>query len=185
MDEITERYTRIAGQFTERVRQVPPGSWDSDSPCAGWTARDVVGHLTEWIPGFFGAQGVAFDAIPSVDDHPVAAWLAVDEGLSAALHDPVQASRTIENPFGPRTLAETADMIVVGDVFIHTWDLARATGLDELLDADQTQRMLTGRGSIPDDVLRAGGMFGPRIDVSDDADDQTKLLAFFGRRAER
>jgi uncharacterized protein (TIGR03086 family) len=74
-------------------------------------------------------------------------------------------------------------MIVVGDVFIHTWDLARATGLDESLDADQVQRMLESMGSIPDEVLRSGGMFGPRIDVADDADDQTKLLAFVGRRA--
>jgi uncharacterized protein (TIGR03086 family) len=76
-------------------------------------------------------------------------------------------------------------MIVVGDVFIHTWDLARATGLDESLDADQVQRMLDSMGSIPDEVLRTGGMFGPRIDVPADADDQTKLLAFreLGRRA--
>lgn len=183
MDDIIERYTRIASQFTDRVRQVSPESWNEDSPCAGWTARDVVGHLTEWIPGFFGAQGVEFGAVPSVDVDPVAAWVAVDRALSAALADPAQATRTIENPFGPTSLAETIDMIVVGDVFVHTWDLARATGLDESLDADQIQRMLDSMGSIPDEVLRTGGMFGPRIDVPDDADDQTKLLAFLGRRA--
>lgn len=183
MDEITERYTRIASQFTDRVRQVPSDSWNDDSPCAGWTARDVVGHLVEWIPGFFGAQGVAFGAVPSVDVDPLKAWIAVDKALSAALDDPTQAERTIESPFGPQSLAETIDMIVVGDVFIHTWDLARAAGLDESLDADQVQRMLDSMGSIPDEVLRSGGMFGPRIDVTDDADDQTKLLAFVGRRA--
>ena len=183
MDEITERYTRIASQFTERVRQVPPESWNHDSPCSGWTARDVVGHLTEWIPAFFGTQGVAFGAVPSVDDDPVAAWISVDAALSTALGDPNQAARIIESPFGPQSLAEAIDMIVVGDVFIHTWDLARATGLDESLDADQVQRMLDSMGAIPDEVLRSGGMFGPRVDVADDADDQTKLLAFVGRRA--
>jgi uncharacterized protein (TIGR03086 family) len=183
MDEIIERYTRIAGQFTDRVRQVPSGSWNDESPCPGWTARDVVGHLTEWITGFFGTQGVTFGEVPSVDVDPVGAWIAVDEALSAALDDPTQAARTIENPFGPQSLAETIDMIVVGDVFIHTWDLARATGLDESLDADQVQRMLDSMGSMPDELLRAGGMFGPRIDVPDDADDQTKLLALLGRRA--
>lgn len=183
MDEIIERYTRIAGQFTDRVRQVPSDDWNDDSPCEGWTARDVVGHLVEWIPGFFGAQGVVFGAVPSVDVDPVAAWVAVDEALSAALGDSAQASRTVESPLGSQSLAETVDMIVVGDVFIHTWDLARATGLDESLDADQVQRMLDSMGSMPDDVLRSGGMFGPRVDVADDADDQTKLLAFVGRRA--
>jgi uncharacterized protein (TIGR03086 family) len=183
MDDITERYTRIAGQFTDRVRQVPAESWDHDSPCEGWTARDVVGHLAEWIPGFFGGQGVEFGAIPSVDADPVGAWTAVDEAIAAALADPTQAARTIESPFGPQTLAEAVDMIVVGDVFIHTWDLARAAGLDESLDADQVQRMLASMGAIPDEVLRSGGMFGPRLDVADDADDQTKLLAFVGRQA--
>jgi uncharacterized protein (TIGR03086 family) len=183
MDDITERYARIANQFTDRVRQVPSESWNDDSPCAGWTARDVVGHLTEWIPGFFGAHGVEFGAVPSVDDDPVSAWITVHEALSTALDDPSQAARTIESPFGPQSLAETIDMIVVGDVLIHTWDLARAAGLDESLDADQVQRMLDSMSSIPDEVLRSDGMFGPRVEVADDADDQTKLLAFVGRRA--
>jgi uncharacterized protein (TIGR03086 family) len=182
MDEIKERYTRIASQFTDRVRRVPAAAWDADSPCAGWTARDVVGHLTEWIPGFFAGQGVAFGEVPSVDDDPVGAWNAVDAALAAALDDPAQPGRTIENPFGPRSLADTVDMIVVPDVLIHTWDLARATQLDESLDPDQIQRMLDSMGSMPDETLRADGMFGPRIEVSDDVDDQTRLLAFLGRR---
>lgn len=183
MTEITERYTRVAGRFTDRVREVPADSWDNASPCEGWTARDIVRHLVEWIPGYFGDHGVEFGAIASVDDDPVAAWATVDGVLSAALADATQATRIIEGPFGPQSLAETVDMIVVGDVCIHTWDLARATELDESLDADQVQRMLASMGSIPDEVLRSGGMFGPRIDVADDTDDQTKLLAFVGRRA--
>ena len=36
----------VTSQFTDRVRGVAPGGWDSPSPCEGWTARDVVGHLT-------------------------------------------------------------------------------------------------------------------------------------------
>ena len=60
MTEIIERYERITGQFTDRVRAVPADAWDNPSPCEGWTARDVVGHLTGWISEFFGVQGVAF-----------------------------------------------------------------------------------------------------------------------------
>jgi uncharacterized protein (TIGR03086 family) len=183
MDEIIERYTRIAGQFSDRVRAVPPDRWEAASPCDGWTARDVVRHLAEWVPGFFGDQGVGFGDVPSVDVDPVAAWNAVDAGLATALGDPRQASRMVENPFGPRTLAETVDLIVVPDVLVHTWDLARATGLDETLDVDQVRRMLEGMSSIPDDVLRGDGMFGPRIAVADDVDDQTALLAYLGREA--
>ena len=183
MDEIIERYERITGQFTDRVRGVPTGAWDSPSPCEGWTARDVVGHLVEWIPGFFGSQGVEFPPVPPVSEDPVAAWDVVQATIGDALSDPAQASRQVETPFSTQSLAETVDMIVTGDVFTHTWDLARATGQDERLDPDQLRRQLAAMGDMPEEVMRAEGMFGARIDVPDDADDQTRFLAFAGRRA--
>ncbi len=184
MDEISERFDRIAGRFTDVVRGVPDGRWDDPSPCAGWTARDVVGHLVEWVPAFFGDHGVTFGAIPSVDDDPVGAWEAVRDPIAAALADPDQATRVVETPFHTMSLAETVDMIVTGDVFTHTWDLARATGQDERLDPDQLRRMIAGMSQIPDEVLRSGGMFGPALEVPDGADEQTRYLAFVGRRAE-
>ena len=183
MSEIAERYERVTRQFTDRVRSVPAGAWDNASPCEGWTARDVVGHLTGWIPGFFGAQGVRFPEVPSVQDDPVAAWETVRATIAEALADPALAGQPVETPFDTQSLAETVDMIVTGDVFTHTWDLARATGQDETLDGDHLQRMLVAVNSMPDEVLRADGMFGPRIDVSGDADDQTRFLAYVGRRA--
>ena len=33
-----------------------------------------------------------------------------------------------------------------------------------------------------DEVLRTSGKYGPRIDVPGDADEQTRLVAFAGRR---
>jgi hypothetical protein len=32
-----------------------------------------------------------------------------------------------------------------------------------------------------DDVLRASGQYGPKVEVADDADVQTRLIAFIGR----
>jgi hypothetical protein len=32
-----------------------------------------------------------------------------------------------------------------------------------------------------DDLLRASGQYGPKVEVPEDADVQTKLLAFIGR----
>src|SRR3954451_513732 len=110
MNDIVERYQRITGQFTARVQGVPPGAWDNPSPCEGWTARDVVGHLTGWIPGFFGAYGVEFPPVPSVDDDPAAAWDAVQGALATALTDPALAAKPVETPFSTQSLAETVDM---------------------------------------------------------------------------
>ena len=183
MSEIEERYQRVAGEFSSRVRAVPSDAWDNPSPCEGWTARDVVGHLTGWIPGFFGAHGLEFPPVPSVQDDPVAAWETVRATLTEALADPAVAARTVETPFSSQSLAETVDMIVTGDVFTHTWDLARATGQDETLDPEQLQLMVAAIGAMPEEAMRADGMFGPPIEVPSDADDQTKFLASVGRRA--
>jgi uncharacterized protein (TIGR03086 family) len=77
-------------------------------------------------------------------------------------------------------LGQAIDMIYTSDVFLHRWDLARATGQDETLDPDTCAAML--EGMLPmDEVLRQSGQYGPRVDVPDDADVQTKLLAFIGR----
>lgn len=183
MSDIAERYARVTSAFTDRVRAVPEPAWDNPSPCEGWTARDVVRHLTDWIPGFFGPHGVPFPAVPSVDDDPVGAWESVQEAVASALADPDLAAKPVATPFSSQSLAETVDMIVTGDVFTHTWDLSRATGQSEALDPDQLQRMLAALGTIPEEALRADGMFGPQVEVPPDADDQTRLLAFLGRRA--
>ena len=63
---------------------------------------------------------------------------------------------------------------------MHRWDLARATGLDERLDPAICAEMFAGMEPL-DDLLRSSGQYGPRVVVPDDADVQTKLLAFIGR----
>lgn len=65
-------------------------------------------------------------------------------------------------------------------MFLHRWDLARATGQDETLDPGKCAEMLVGMLPM-DDALRQSGHYGPRVAVSDDAESQTKLLAFIGR----
>jgi uncharacterized protein (TIGR03086 family) len=182
MSEISDRYRKIAGQFTERVEAVPAGAWDNPAPCEGWVARDVVRHLVEWIPGFFTTYaGVAVTGGPSADVDPVAAWRAVDASLEAALGDPALAAREFDAPPGRVSLEQAIDMFCTGDILIHTWDLARAAGLDETLDPVEVERALAGMQSIDEDMLRNSGHYGPRVDVPADADDQTKLIAFTGR----
>ena len=121
--------------------------------------------------------------MPSVADDPVGAWETVRVTIARALADPALANQEVATPFSTQSLAETVDMIVTGDVFTHTWDLARATGQSETLDSEQLQRMIAGLGAMPEEVLRADGMFGPRIDVPAGADDQTRFLGYVGRRA--
>lgn len=181
MTDAAARYARIADAFTERVRGVPEGAWDSPAPCEGWVARDVVDHLVTWIPDlFFSTWEIDAPPIPSARDDPAGAWLALDRTLRAALADSAVADAERETRMGTGTFAGTFDVIATSDVFLHTWDLARATGQDEILDPDEVHRLLVGMEPM-DEVLRQSGHFGPRVPVPDDADEQTRLLAFIGR----
>lgn len=182
MAEIAERYRTIARQFTRRAQAVPDGAWDNPTPCAGWVARDVVGHLVEWLPGFFFERWeIEHPPLPSVAADPVGAWRALDGAIQSALDDPAVAGRTRDTPMGRWTFEQTIDTICTGDVLVHTWDLARATGLDETLDPAGVHRFVESMEPA-DEAMRQSGHYGPRVAVPDDADEQTRLLAFVGRR---
>jgi uncharacterized protein (TIGR03086 family) len=175
-----ERHRVIAGTFTDRVRGTK--SWDVPSPVAEWTARDVVRHLVSWFPGFLaGGTGIALPAGPGVDDDPIGAWQAQADSVQALLDDPSTPQRNLSNPhIGDIPLDQAIDRFYTADVFMHTWDLARATGQDDRLDDAFAAGMVAGMEPI-EDVLRGSGQYGPRVAVPDDADAQTRLLGFIGR----
>jgi uncharacterized protein (TIGR03086 family) len=175
-----ERHRQVAGLFTERVRGTR--SWDAPSPVADWAARDVVRHLTEWLSAFL-ASGAAVELPrgPSADEEPVAAWQVHCDGVQALLDDPETAHRELANPhIGVLPLPAAIDQFYTADVFMHTWDLSRATGQDDRLDPDFCAQLLGGMEPM-DEILRSSGQYGPRVGVPSGADTQTRLLAFIGR----
>jgi uncharacterized protein (TIGR03086 family) len=177
-----DEHRRVAGAFTTTAEGATADAWDNAAPVDGWVARDVVRHLVEWFPAFLqGSTGLTLAAGPSVDDDPVGAWRAQTDAVQALLDDPAVAEREHDFPhMGTMSLQQVIDMIYTGDVFLHRWDLARATGQDETLDPDKCAVMF--EGMLPmDEILRQSGQYGPRVEVPDDADVQTKLLAFIGR----
>src|ERR1700675_2795715 len=182
-NENAERYRRVASGFTRRVNAVHGDAWLLPAPCAGWVALDVVRHLVDWVPPFLAdGTGVTLPVGPSVDIDPVAAWLSMSDGIQSLLDDPNQAGLSFDHPIvGRHRLDEAVMTFILTDVLIHTWDLARATGLDETLDQDEVARMFGGIHEV-DAILRESGHYGPKIAVATDADVQTRLIAFLGRR---
>lgn len=172
----------VAAAFSHRVRGVPPQGWDHPSPVEGWSARDVVRHLLDWLPGFIeSGAGIRLPDTSSVDHDPAGAWEARCEEVQTLLDDPATQDLTFNNRYtGDMPLDRAIDRFYTADVFLHTWDLARATDQDDTLDPERCARLLDEMQPV-DELMRTSGQFGPKVEVPPDADVQTQLLGFIGR----
>ncbi|MCS5719973.1 TIGR03086 family metal-binding protein [Herbiconiux sp. CPCC 205763] len=180
--EPAERHRQIAAIFSARVASVDPDGWDAPSPVAEWTARDVVGHLVEWFPAFLeNGSGVVLPRGASVDDDPVDAWRTQTDAIQGLLDDPATRERMLaDRHIGDIPLPQAIDQFYTADVFMHTWDLATATGQNAHLDLDFCADLLGGMEPI-EPVMRASGQYGARVPVPAGSDAQTRLLGFIGR----
>ena len=174
-----ERHRAVTAEFSSRVQGV--SDWDAPAPVPGWRARDVVGHLVEWFPDFLAsATGLVLDRGPSPEEDPVAAWQVHSEAVQRLFDGPDVAAPFQHPMVGEMSLPDAVDRFYTTDVFMHTWDLARATGQDEQLD-EQTCTTLLAEMAPIEELMRSSGQYGPRVPVPGDADVQTQLLGFIGR----
>jgi uncharacterized protein (TIGR03086 family) len=180
MSETSERFRTVADAFTDRIAAVPSDRWDRPAPCEDWVARDIIEHVLGSMGGFLERFDLALPAGPDPATDPLGAWTSARGAIEAALADPQIASRTFDSPMGTMSFEQLVGAFGVGDVLIHTWDLARAVGLDEQLDADEVRRIFQTM-EANDEMMRQGTAFGPKVPVADDADEQTRLIAFTGR----
>src|SRR3954452_17370825 len=134
MTEVSERYRRLADAFAAKIAAVPADRWSSPSPCAEWTARDVVRHVITTQGMFLGFVNRELVDIPSVDDDPAAAWDAARAVVLADLEDPERAAAEYEGFQGKSTFEAGVDRFLCFDLIVHGWDLARTAGLDERID---------------------------------------------------
>ena len=173
-------------EFGKRVARIGDDDWSKSTPCTEWDVRTLVNHLVyehRWaVPLLEGASiadvGDRYEG-DLLGDDPIAAWQdSLADAQSAVAGVPLD--RTVHLSFGD--VPAGAYLAQLGsDFVVHAWDLARGLGVDDRLDpavvADVHARAIDEL-----DALRASGMFGEQLDVSDDADEQTRLLALVGRR---
>ena len=60
-------------------------------------------------------------------------------------------------------------------------DLVGFTARSESLDPEEVHRFVSAMEPM-DELLRTSGHYGPRVPVPDDADEQTRMIAFVGRQ---
>jgi uncharacterized protein (TIGR03086 family) len=168
--------------MTERIAAVPDHAWDNPSPCVGWTARDLVGHLIDVHRRFEGLVGREVVDHPDVTADPLGAWTAVRDQMQADLDDPATRDQGYDGLLGRSTFGASVNGFVCFDLVVHGWDLARATGQDETIDPDEVARIQAMVDRMQSTMIENGVIAQP-VDPGPGASPQQRLLGALGRRA--
>jgi uncharacterized protein (TIGR03086 family) len=184
--EPLEALARSRTEFQHRVAAVTADQWNLPTPCDDWDVRRLVEHV---VRGNHMSITLLGGATP---DEAMAAAMGAQLGtdLAAALATTVEP---LEAGFGTATFDDVVhhpagDMPLrrflgfrIADYALHAWDLARAIGADESLDADLV--VLVYEDMLPRaPVLDRTGHFGsgPRTSAADQTV-QDRLLRLSGR----
>jgi uncharacterized protein (TIGR03086 family) len=175
-----------AAPFATVVPAAARARLDAPTPCAGWDLRALVDHLLHWAPVLTAAGARAGATAPAEVDADL-----VTDGWPATLVDAVAgAARAWSVPVawegtvsmgGPEPLpAGMVGGMVLGELVVHGWDLARTVGLDVdwpqpvAAAALEAVTGMAGQG-------RAMGVFGAEVPVPADASALHRALGLAGR----
>lgn len=158
-------------QAGELLAGVRPDDLDLPTPCEGWTVRDLGTHLAA-APGrslaMARGETVDWDASP---DLPADRWATQFRADAAALLSHWESQ--------PEEQADAVDF-TTAELAVHAWDLAQAVDRDRELDPGVAERALAAmRQGLTTD--NRAGVFGPEVQVADDASVHDRLAAWAGR----
>ena len=171
--DAAETYRRRAEAFAALIEGTPAERWSSPSPCAGWTARDIVAHVVDYSAQVLGEKaGVPAPAFYDFGD-PGAAFRAMRSVLV----------RVLEDEATPPKVVSYLHWSLSFDLPQHGWDLAVATGQDPTMDPEEVELLW---GSLTGDPRnwewqRANGWYGAPVPVPEDAPLQDRVLGLLGR----
>ncbi|MBW0271029.1 hypothetical protein ATM97_08620 [Nocardia sp. MH4] len=174
--------------MSKLLRTLTPDQLTAPTPCAEFDVRALLNHLLFWGPSLVGAASKAAVAPPAAaetevdltaDDWSTALETQLGE-LAAAWRDPAAWQGTTRLG-GPTELpASLVGGIVVGELIVHGWDLARALGTTVEWDDDLLDYVLDETAATADQG-RAMGIYGPEIPVAADAPLLDRILGLTGR----
>src|SRR3954452_2722716 len=176
-------------QFARVLGAVTPQDWAFPTPCEGWTVHDLVVHVVggtrmsvALLDGATRDEAFATLQGDVLGDEPLDTFAEAQAQLSAKFRALDSLEVTIHHMVGDIPAAMLLGFRI-GDLTLHSWDLARAIGADETLDpvlVDAAWQAVSPLGAS----ISETGVFGegPSGDVAADAPLQLRLLDLTGRR---
>lgn len=171
------------------ARNVKPDQLTAPTPCPEWDVRTLVNHLMFWS-AFRSELAARKQQAPADDpvteatdftaqrDWPETLARQLDKAV-AAWSEP-GATEGDTGLAGGSMPARMIAMMMVGELVVHGWDLARATG--QTIDTDpETLRTAHEMAAAMGDQGRQMGAFGEEVTVPPDAPLLDRVLGISGR----
>jgi uncharacterized protein (TIGR03086 family) len=167
------------------VAGLRPSDFDIPTPCAGWDVRGLLNHtlgeaqmMTEVNQGLTGGNDRG-DLVRDGSGFAEAWEHAAGENVASWRAAGLEGTRTYFYGTFP---AGASAAINVGEILVHSWDLARATGQDFALDPEAAAVVYGLYSAFPLDGMRAAGQLGQEVPTPADAPIADRLLGLLGRR---
>jgi uncharacterized protein (TIGR03086 family) len=179
---------RLLGDLVAGVRD---DLLDAPTPCPAYTVGDLVDHVGGAAIAFTGAavkdtgdvtaQGPSGDASLLTDDWRTRIRRDL-KGLAEAWRDPA-AWTGMTRAGGIELPGEVAGLVALDEIVIHGWDVARATGQAYECDPQSLEAVqgFVAQFSEPGLEAERAGLFGPVVDVPDDAPLLDRVIGLTGR----
>lgn len=178
------------GPATEAMKAISGGITDDQlsapTPCAEFTAGAVLHHVVTLTDAFTLAARkqplpgeVPESSAASLDPRWRETLPGMLDGLARAWREPAawEGEATVAGVTMPGSMVA---MVVVDELVVHAWDLARATGQNYSPD-EASVAAAFGFAEMSASDEGTPGLFGPQITVPADAPMLDRLLGLTGR----
>ncbi|WP_371480681.1 TIGR03086 family metal-binding protein [Kitasatospora sp. NBC_00315] len=185
-EQLHRSLAESAAEAARIARGVTPGRLAGPTPCAGFDTRTLVNH---WV--LYSSHGLAHrarreqlsDELQNRDFTAAADWAdayaAELDRAVAAWAEPAVWEGGIDSGGGVTPAPEVAAMLLA-ELVVHGWDVARATGQDYRC-SPETALAVLGVVEANAELYRRYQGFGEPVEVPATASVLTRALALSGR----
>ena len=173
--------------FGSVLERVGANDWGLPSPCAGWNARALTGHVLLVLQSAATImRGGTFDWAAAGDpstvagEDPVAVFGAGSADVRAALPK-ADLDLLMDTPMGPMSLGKRLAFPAM-DLHLHAWDLGRTISVAVEIPQEVATFTRAALEHVPAEMMRSDGVFGPEVLAPANATTTEALVAWTGRQ---
>lgn len=185
---LSDLLERAAGRTVQVVRGISDDQLARPTPCAEYDVRALVDHLFQVVVNFqrlAAKENADFSDAPSFAGH--GDWRADFAAEARTLAEAWAAPGADEGTTGAMDMpAPLVGRMALGDLVVHAWDLARATGQEYAPDPVTVTEVRAAFSELAP-TARKMGVFGeerPLPEGQVEVSDLDRLLALTGRDPE-